>query len=244
MNILDIGAISMSGDLIRLNSIANNIANSATVGYKREISISKPFFSYLSANGDVVNQRSDTRFVQEMQSRVDYSAGTLKATGNPLDLALDTSNTFFEIAGPSGALYTRQGGFRVDSQGRLVTEAGYPVMGQSGEIFVNKQNPFIDSTGRILDGEKLLGQLRLVQVSNPEKLEQRGGGVFAIGQASIAQPERQVQVRQGYLENSNVNMVAEMVKMMEVTRHFELGQRVVQGYDGVLERAIRTFGEF
>ena len=103
--------------------------------------------------------------------------------------------------------------------------------------------PRIDRRGRVLDGETLVGQLRIVRFEDPQSLVKLGAGLFGAG-AQTAQPLADAGVRQGYLEASNVVAANEMVRLIETMRHFESNQKVIQGYDEVLERAIRTLGEF
>ena len=201
----------------------------------------RPFAAYLAEGPDGAGPHV---YAAEVASWVDHGAGTLKFSGNPLDLALDDPNAFFEVAAPGGPLYTRQGNFRVDNRGRLVTETGLPVAGLSGEIVIGASKPVIDSSGRVLDGERLVGQLAIVHVAKPAKLERLGSGLFAPGEATPTRPEIFERVRQGHLEMTNVNAVTEMVKLMEIMRHFEFSQRIAQSYDGMLERTIRSLGEF
>jgi flagellar basal-body rod protein FlgF len=241
MNVWEISAISMTDDLSRMSTVANNIANGATSAFKREFVVSRPFSDHLAVAAEM--RSSAAPWLQGSVNLPDMRQGTLKFTGNPLDLALDGANSFFEVAGARGAAYTRQGSFRVDARGRLVTESGLPVQGHSGEIFVTSLKPVIDSTGRIFEDDKQIGQLRIVSFSAPGKLEHLGTGLYAAGGAT-ATGDSTGRVRQAYLEMSNVNPMMEMVKMIETMRHFEFHQRIVQGYDGMLERSIRSLGEF
>jgi flagellar basal-body rod protein FlgG len=230
---LGIAARIMADDLFRLNVISQNLANANTTGYKKELVAARPFVDYLEANLAVS--------LPALTSVVDTRQGALNQTGAALDLAIEGAG-FFELAGNDGPLYTRQGSFRLDGRGRLVTAAGVPVMGAGGEITLGGTQPSIDRQGRIFEGERQLGQLKIVRFADPSRLVPLGAGLYraeAAGESS-AEP---FQVRQGLLESSNVATLPEMVRLIELTRRFEAASRLAQGYDGMLGAAIRI-GEF
>ena len=103
--------------------------------------------------------------------------------------------------------------------------------------------PRIDAAGRVFDGQTPLGSLRIVRFEQPQALARLGGGLDA-AEAQAAQPVAEPRLRQGFVEASNVVAANEMVRLIETMRHFESNQKVIQGYDEMLERAIRTLGEF
>src|SRR5919106_10955 len=122
---LGIAARIMADDLFRLNVISQNLANANTNGYKKELVASRPFVDYLQASLPVS--------LPALASVVDARQGPLAQTGNALDLAIEGGG-FFELAGNDGPLYTRQGSFRLDARGRLVTPGGLALTGAGGEI--------------------------------------------------------------------------------------------------------------
>jgi flagellar basal-body rod protein FlgG len=153
---------------------------------------------------------------------------------------------FFELAGAEGPLYTRQGDFHLDARGRLVNAGGMAVMGTGGEIFLLGGEHKIERDGRIFEDGKQVAQLRIVDLHQPDALLKAGNGLYAApagGPPAQIAADAQTQVRQGHLENSNVQSVSEMVRLIETLRHFESQQKVIQGYDEMLERAIRSLGE-
>ncbi len=228
----------MLNDVQRLHNISNNLANSGTAGFKREMTISRPCLVQLKqmSAADSTSQAPMTTFT-------DHSPGLLKFTGNPLDVALKNDG-FFEVMSDHGLMYTRQGNFHIDASGRLVTADGSAVMGQGGgEIRLSGNQPVIDQNGKITEGDKSVGQLRVVKFENTDDLLKLGGGFFSATPSANLQEIPQVEVRQGYLEASNVVSMDEMVRMIETMRHFESSQRIIQGYDDMLDKAINVIGE-
>jgi flagellar basal body rod protein FlgG len=234
---LTVAVHSMQNDLARVESSSVNLANINTAAYKRSVPVTRSFAARLgSAHAGLPVALPSVAQVRDERS------ANLRLTGNALDLAISGS-AYFEVMTPAGAAYTRKGSFRLDERSRLVTEHGHPVMGDSGEIFLTSQQPAIDAAGRLSDGEQRFGQLRLVQFSNAQAMVRLDAGLFLQGAAQPAPLDGDTRLRQGYLEDSNVDAAAEMVRLIEVMRHFEAAQKVLQGYDGMLEKAINKLGE-
>jgi flagellar basal body rod protein FlgG len=222
---------SMANDIARLSTISQNLTNATTPAYKREIVVGQPF------------QQAMDNIAATQPSAIDQRHGTLRFTGNPLDMALE-GDGFFEVQTESGMAYTRQGDFRVDASGRLVTQAGQLVQGLGGPLQWPSGTPTIDRDGRVRDGEKLVGQLKLVSFAKPSELTRAGNGLFHATEAPTALTDGATKVRQSHLEASNVSTASEMVKLVETMRHFEATQKVVQGVDEMMERALRKLSEF
>jgi flagellar basal-body rod protein FlgF len=246
--ILSIVLTSMHADLARMDRVAMNLANAQTPGYKREVVAAVPFAAQLEAAGSRLVEPTATHAVH-----TDTRAGTLKATGQSLDLAL-VGDGWFEVATERGPAYTRQGNFRLDARGRLVTQHGQAVQGTAGEIQLLHGTPVIDSSGRIFEGALTGGgraplsntpvaQLRIVQFDRGGPLHRLGDGLVAIQGDPMVAAEGAVQVQQGFLENSNVSHMQEMVRLMEAVRHLETMQKVAVGYDEMLAASIRRLGE-
>lgn len=260
-NILAVALQSMHQDSVRLEKVGTNLANALTTGYKREVVSVRPTpYSQLgasfSAQFDALSAPADATGGM-LQTQTDARPGTLKSTGQSLDLALD-GDGFFEIATDSGPAYTRQGSFHLDGQGRLVNAQGYPVMGKGGAIFLTTRNPSIDSRGYVFDGPKSgpagfagsrpvaqepVGQLKVMQFETPKALQHLGDGLLASQSPAGMMNDVDVQVRQGFLENSNVSSMQEMVQLMQTMRHFESMQKVATGYDEMMGTAIRKLGD-
>jgi flagellar basal-body rod protein FlgG len=152
------------------------------------------------------------------------------------------------VATEHGTAYTRQGNFRLDPRGRLVTQQGQPVLGIGGEIQLLQGAPVIDAAGRVFDssarsGAAPLGQLKVVQFEPQAAIERLVDGLVRVRGEPLAQAEGATEVRQGFLENSNVDSMQEMVQLLKSVRHLETMQKVALGYDEMLGAAIRKLGE-
>lgn len=228
---------SMQADMSKLERVALNLTNSATPAYKREVVVTRPFTELVQSTAS-----ENLAAPVQMDISSDMRIGPLKSTGQSLDVALATDG-FFEVMGKEGPLYTRQGNFQIDTQGRLVTSQGYVVMGMSGDIRLESSQPTIDAQGKIYERGNLIDQLKIIDFDKSEKPIRQGEGYFtASGNIKLVE-SADLQVRQGYLESSNVSAMHEMVQLMENMRHFESMSRAVQGYDEMIGMAIRKLGE-
>jgi len=245
--ILSITLQGMQADAARVEQIGMNLANALTAGYKRGIAVQAPVGASFAAhlNGAALAQGADTA-PSAVSFRPDLRAGSLKSTAQPLDVAL-AGPGYFEVVTENGPAYTRQGNFRIDGAGRLVTAQGYPVMGLSGEITLTTANPVITAGGAVLapggSEDAPLAQLKVVAFEADRPLERLGNGLLAAGSGMKQLAAEELQLRQGYLENSNVASAYEMTQLMQAMRHFEAMHKVAQGYDELLGTAIRKLGD-
>lgn len=236
--ILAIAARSMTDDMARLATISHNLANATTPGFRKDLVVSRPFRDYLQVDGPAGRQMLATT-VPVHDTVVDHRAGSVRYTGGPLDVALDGPG-FFELAAENGPLYTRAGNFQVDARGRLVSADGIPV---AGDITLTSAQVRIDAQGRVWDDDRPAGQLRVVAFERAGELRKIGHGLF-IAPTQTGTVTEEARVRQGFLENSNVVSLNEMVAVIETMRHFEASQKLIQSHDELLDRTIRTLGEF
>lgn len=249
IEVLAIGLHAMQGDMARLEQLGMNLANVQTPGFKAGVSVQGASgASFASHFGSATRAQEVMPRVSTEAARIlsDTRAATLKFTGQALDVAL-AGPGYFEVMTESGPAYTRNGSFRVDAQGRLVTTQGHAVMGTGGEIILRSGAPAIAENGAIAtsasaDGQTL-GRLRVVQFEAGAQLAPLGDSLLAPGPGVNARPIDAVQVRQGFIENSNVNPAREMTSLIHTMRHFESMQKVVQTYDDMLGNAIRKLGE-
>lgn len=236
---------AMQADAARVDEAGLNLANVLTPAFKRGVAVQQATFAH-SLDESRAALAAEAVASPAVAVHVDTRAATLKATGQPLDLAL-AGKGWFEVRTEAGAAYTRQGNFHVDARGRLVTAAGDAVMGAGGEIVLGAKRPVILPTGEVRDaaaqpGSPALAQLRIVDFDTKSAPERLGNGLFIGDGAKDVEPT-QLQVRQGYLENSNVDAGQEMTGLVVAMRHFESMQKVVQGLDDMLGTAIRKLGE-
>lgn len=239
---------SMQLDMAKVDRVGLNLANAQTTAYKREVVTAAPFAQHLAAA-----QQADAAAAPSMTTHVDQRTGTLRSTGQSLDLAL-AGPGWFEVQTEHGPAYTRQGDFRLDAQGRLVTQQGLPVMGVAGEIQLPHGHPVIDAQGRVFEGTlpggaplagtaQPVAQLKIVRFEDKAAIERMGQGLVTASGEVTAVADSQTEVRQGYLENSNVSSMHEMVQLIQTLRHFESMQKTALGYDEMLGTAIRKLGD-
>lgn len=235
MKTLEIAAQAMQADLQRLAHISQNLANVQTPGYKRTVSVQRPFALQMEA------EQAQAAALQ-IDGTVDHAAGSLRATGNPMDLALE-GDGFFVVQTAQGRALTRQATLQLDAQGRLSTAAGLPVQGERGELQVGSAAKawHVDAHGEVWADGRSVGRLLVLRVNDRALLQPLGGGLYRGEDAGQAVDAPRVMA--GYQEASNVSSSSEMVHLMETGRHFEALARTVQGYDEALEKAIRKLGE-
>ena len=239
MDPLEIAALSMRADMERLNLIAHNLANVSTPGYKRGVAVQSTFAGAMLQEQEVLAGAAE----RGLGTARDFASGALRPTGRPLDLAVD-ADAFFELRTEQGLVYSRGGSFQIDEQG-LVRLNGATLQLVDGDLKLSRpeQTLRVNDRGEVYAGELAVGRLRLVRFDDKSALKPVGMGFYEAGSARIVDDEAAATVRVGYLEGSNVQPAHEMVRLMETTRHFEAMQKVVQGYDAVLENAIRKLGE-
>jgi len=240
---LSVAVHTMHNALARIEGAGLNLTNLTTAGYKRGVSVTRSFSDYLGVGAFSGTPRLPVPVMLPSVTQVpDLKSGGVMYTGNPLDLAV-SGDGYFEVSTPNGPAYTRKGNFRVDARGRLVTEQGYALASQSGELALTTAKPAIDQAGWVTDGGRQLGQIRVAQFSGARGMVKLDGGLYGQGSALMVPTDGESVVRQGYLEHSNVDSAAEMVSLIESMRHFEAAQRIVQGYDDLLGKAIQKLGE-
>ena len=254
--VLAIALTGMQQDMDHLDRAAQNMVNMATPGYKREVALARPFVTMLD-NITAAADGATTVDVAAAMTRplvlVDTSSGSLKTTGQPLDIAL-SGDGFFEISTPQGTAYTRQGNFSVDASGRLVTASGDAVMGKSGEIRLVTRTPVVDAAGNITEPNAPAGsatssdgspvaQIKVVRFDDTRQMQHLGAGLLSSGTNPKAVTDVTARVHQGQLEASNTNTMQEMVQVMQTMRHFESMQKIAQGYDDLLSTAINKLGD-
>lgn len=177
---------------------------------------------------------------------VNFQPGAMYPTNDTLDLAIEGKG-FFEIQLPNGQLaYTRNGDFRLDAQGRLVTGQGYAVMSDAGPLQLDPSNhdPIsVTATGEISQGGDAKGKLRVVEFKNPQLLSRMGAAYFLADNPEAQMSDvSESKVAQGFLEASNLSAVTEMASLVTAMRLFESNQRVLQMYDERSSRVISELG--
>lgn len=229
-----------SGLMREMGVVANNIANMGTTGFKGKSGVFAEHVARLQ-NGAMVNPNGPDPSLSMGQlaaHTTDFSDGGLSPTGSPLDLAL-TGEGFFEVDTAQGARLTRAGHFMVSEQGQLVDGANNPVMSDAGgpiAIPPDAAEILVGPDGTITaDGEQV-GRVGVVSAP-PLSLSREGTNYWVSNQTA---PVENPQIASGFLEQSNVNPVLEMARMIEVQRHYDAGQSLVDLEDERIKNVART----
>lgn len=234
---------SMNNDMRYLETVSQNMVNIATPGYKRAIPVAPAFSEAMRLAGPGAQAGSSVPSVPSVSSVLDLSAGAIKHTGRAWDLAIN-GDGFFELATAAGPAYTRAGDFRLDARGRLVSQNGDPVQGLQGELTVSGNGVSVDASGRLMQDGQEIGRIKIVRFADHKQLSKTGAGLLKAQDPGAATLDARSTIQAGYLENSNVTPMREMMALMETTRHFEATQKLFQGYDEALGNAISKLGQF
>lgn len=245
----------------RLDVMTNNLANSATNGFKKEGTTTTTFGDAMAIK---IKDTTDyslpknlgyiTPGVKIGENYTDYGQGPFRVTDNMYDVALD-GDGFFAIsftnkAGETSVKYTRDGAFTVNVNGYLVTKDGDFVLNQNGAMNSDpgegnyiQVDPNIelkiDEFGNLYQNDQLVGQIGVVDIVDYNFLEKYGENMSQLVEGGQVQAS-EAKVVQGTLEMSNVNVVSEMVEMITIARAFEANQKIVQTIDSTLEKAVNN----
>ncbi|AGB42325.1 flagellar basal-body rod protein FlgF [Halobacteroides halobius DSM 5150] len=238
-------ASGMQASLQKNNIISNNLANINTTGYKKEMTVNKSFSEELVTrmDGEVTDIGQGGSSVVVAGATTDQSTGSFKKTGNKLDWAIEGSG-FFTIQTPYGVRYTRNGDFTINKQNQVVTQNGYLVRGEEGILKLPPQSEQVSlKNNKLVVNGEIINKVKLKDFPNKAGLEKAGGTLFRwtpqAGQAFAAQGE----IQQGFLEQSNVNVVEEMVKMIANSRKYEANQKMIKAHDNTLGKAVNQVGK-
>jgi len=250
----------------KLDTIANNIANASTPGYKKDQQLFREYLTAYEKQPSTLEvpkvpasvesfyplNGTDKSFVDTSGTTTSFQQGPLKLTDNPLDLAIE-GDAFFEVLTPAGVRWTRNGSFTKNAQGTVVTKDGYPLLlrddgGQAVEDrfleLDEKQRFTVTRQGDVFFGSENRGQLSLKTVSEKDVLKKEGSSLYTFRENFDNQflDATNFKVQQGSIEQSNVNIVAEMTDMIKTTRVFESTQKAIQAYDAMNGKLINEVG--
>ena len=247
-------AAGMVTQFNRLDTIANNLANVNTVGFKEDNVVVGDFMRlYNEAIDELPNDnqskeaaqflnRTITKAPQVVDSYTDHSLGTMQKSDNPLDFALSREGLFFLVETPEGVRLTRDGSFTTDDEGSLMTKEGYKVLpsdyfASKSPITINQNDSIVevDKNGQIytnIPGTVNLTQtskLFIVQPDNINLLKKEGNNLYRYdGVSEFESLEETGAVMQGFVEKSNVNAVKMMTQMIETNRLVGMYQKAMQ----------------
>jgi flagellar basal body rod protein FlgG len=227
------GAASMNALEKWQTAISANLAAGSVAGYKKE----DTNFSGLAAGS---KQKGGDDFDASVGLTMPQANNKLNLTQGPMQ-----QTGFFQIKTPTGTkVYTRNGEFHIDSTGKLVTNQGNTVIGDSGPITTDPNNGpvTVNHLGEVSQNGGVIGKLTLYDVGAKGEWQQAGSGVFIPKSGSQAAPVATPHVLQGYVEESNVVPLQEMVSLISVSRAYEISQKLVTTLDQSTHSAIDTLG--
>lgn len=224
----------------RLTTIADNMANVNTVGFR---ATEVKFDEVLSKTQNDINAK--IAFVNQGNDYLSMKNGELQQTGNTLDFAVK-GDAWFAINTPVGQVLTRDGRFTIKETGELVSVRGYPVLDAGGApIQLNRAGgpPTVGADGKVMQDDRQVATIGLFTADITKgfvRYENSGVSMVDEPQPVVDNPE--VSVMQGYLENSNVNGIGEMTQLIQVNRAFESISSLMRDSESSLSNAIKVLG--
>ena len=254
----------------KVDTIANNVANANTPGFKKDRLVFKEHLTALEKGLNNIDlpqkewapedfyrsQGGEKAHVKVAASFTIFEQGALTPTGNPLDIGINGKG-FLVVDTPNGTRYTRRGSLSLSKDGSLVTDRGYPVLGEYlrgedgnqtaelGNIRLRLGRPHINAQGQIEVKGEIIGKIALVEFRDVAALRKEGGGLFINPDAgNIVTGGVQSRINQGFIEESNVNAIEEMSELIKANRHFESIQRAIKNYDYISGKAVNDILRF
>ncbi|WP_377294100.1 flagellar basal-body rod protein FlgF [Rhizobium sp. SG2393] len=221
----------------RINTLADNVANASTAGFR---GTQVKFDEVLASTG-----ATQTAFVSPGQEYLDTNSGGFKQTGNPLDLAIK-GDAYFQIQTPSGNALTRDGRFSMTPDGTLISTMGYPVLDIGGgqiQLNANGGEIRIGADGVIRQGEQQVAQVGLFEADFSRGFTRvPNSGIIPAVEPQAVVDSMAVGVAQGYTEESNVNPIQEMSQLINIQRAFDSVSSLMRDTEQTFGKAIETLG--
>ena len=230
------------------DAVSQNIASSGVSGFKkRTVEVSGTPMGTLNAGPG--NENISAGILPQISVGVSYLPGQAEPTGKPTDLAIDGPG-FFQVQGPNNqTLYTRDGQLHVNADRTLVTKEGYPILSDSGTPIVVQPDAGdfqVSADGTVSQtlpsGSTQIGKFAVVSFANNARLESAGNGLFYAPKDVPATPVEKPNVMSGYLEQSNVSPVSEMISLVQISRAYEANQKIIQSQDDSMQHALDALG--
>ncbi len=245
-------ASAMLAGVNQQSLLAHNVSNMNTPGFKQVLTSLGNFWrtSEIQPPEEMAAQEGMARVgnlglgVETAPQVTDYSDGGLQYTGQPLDMSIQGPG-FFRVETPAGERYTRDGRFTLDAEGNLVTVDGYKVLDDSAQpIQIAEQGEVtVSGDGTLFVNGQELVKMGLASFNDPEnELERDLPNTYKAISGEITGEQLGV-VQQNYLEAANVNAASIMTQMVQVTRHYEAAQKMVQNQDDLLRQTIASLGK-
>jgi flagellar basal-body rod protein FlgG len=258
----------------RMDVITNNLTNVETTGFKQDTMTTRSFQDMLISRiyDPSVYQYSQVGplnlGIHVDQVYTDFISGSFEETRHPSDMAIVGEGFFVVDWYPRGLgedddafyeaepqeRYTRAGNFAIDGDGNLVTPAGFYVHGEGGTpINIGTYDFVVDRDGTIRVGDEVIDRLRIVTFEDPRALRKQGDTLYSVYgtydewgdfEPAIEPEDIEPDIRQGFLEASNVDIARETVRMMETHRAYEINQRVINMFDETLRISVNDIARF
>ena len=247
-------ASGMNAQQANIDNVAHNLANVNTTGFKKgRMEFEDLVYQQLKAPGSATSTEGQAPVGLDagLGSKVvatarNFSVGNLRSTNGPLDLAIEGQG-FFQISLPGGETgYTRAGGLQLNQDGQIVTNEGYPlepaITIPQGTTTISISKDGIVSASQPGQTTQQVGTIELATFQNLAGLNPRGGNVFTVSDASgdaitgVPGSEGLGTISQGFLEDSNVSVVEEMVNMILGQRAYEASSKVIRAADELLQQ--------
>jgi flagellar basal body rod protein FlgG len=230
-----LAAAGMQARMQSLDLVANNLANSSTSGYKTD----GEFFTLFASEAAGEDDSGSSAVPMIQRQWTDFAQGLLEPTNSPLDFGL-SGKGFFAVQGPTGPLYTRNGNFRFSSGGALVTSEGYPLLQQNGQPFrANTALPLeVSREGDITQNGRSIGRISVLEFQNPGALTKFGGNYFSNVSGQEPFDATAAQIYQGKIEASNVSASHGAVRIVGLSRQFEMMQKAISLSNDMGKKAI------
>jgi flagellar basal-body rod protein FlgF len=222
----------------QMQVFSNNVANVNTAGFKQDESLFRSLLARSMGNGGPAGS-SERIFVSSQGLKTVLDSGRLRKTGNPYDLAIRGPG-FFEVNTAHGIRYTRNGVFHLDGHRKLVTETGDPVMGAGGEIKLAQGDIQVSPAGAIHVNGQEGARIKIMEFPDTAPPQKSDNGLFS---GEHAKPSKDAVLEAGYVEESNVNALTEMVKLIQGMRMYESAQKLIQTFDRMTEMAVQDVGK-
>ena len=232
-------ASGMKFQIDALNEVAGNMANVSTPGYKKQEIIGQSFDNLVYQFAEPTpNNRAGAGVINAGKFRFD-TQGALMRTSNPLHFALSGPGYFQTVTNDGQVTLSRNGDFRMDDQGFLASQSGERVLGidnQPIQLGAATDTVTVRQDGAILAGATEIARLKVVapEEANPLTFPLSNLNAPAVGQGFT--------IEQGYLENSNVNVVSEMVNMIAINKSFSIMKSAITAQDKLLEKTVNDLG--
>lgn len=251
---IDIAATGMVSLSHYHDIIANNLANINTPGFKQTLASFKNVENLEVSKIDAAQgfKNNESPGIVSAGSVLDsttfdFKQGSVKTTGNPLDLAIQ-GDGFFAVRTPDGDAYTRNGSFIKGEDGGITTIEGYPLIGESGNPLSVSTNNFdakklrILSNGDLEINKEIVDKVKIVDFNDKSQLKALGGSLFKSVKENNIKDAENYQITQGSLESSNANVIESMIKSIDAMRTYEFLSKNIETVNRGLSKTVNEVG--